>query len=75
MVSDCCPLELLDYRADFGIVPRWWSWLVVDIALVRREHTPDAIDELQSILMVVKVNVERVKLVVVLGLVMRVVCW
>lgn len=75
MVTDCRPFELLDYRADLGVVSRRWSWLVVNIALVRREHTPDAIDKLQGILLVVEVDVERVKLVVVLGLVMRVVCW
>ena len=75
MVTDCRPLELLDYRADFGIVPRRRSWFVVDIALVWREYASDAIDKLQGILLVVKVDVERVQLVVVLGLIVRVVCW
>lgn len=46
-----------------------WSRLVLDVDLVRGENAPDAIDEGESVVLGPKVNVKRMKLVVVYVLV------
>jgi hypothetical protein len=68
-------LEFLHHRTHFGFVARWRSRLVQDLALRRRKHTSDPVEELHGILGHPEVDVERVELVVVFVLVVRVIGW
>jgi hypothetical protein len=72
-VGDGGLLELLHHRAHLGLWARRRSWFIQDLALRRREHTPDSIDKLTCVMGSPEVDVKGVELVVVLVLVVRVV--
>lgn len=71
-IGDGSRLKLL----DDGSHSRWLrrrTWFIKDLDLGRRKHAPDAVDKLQRILLRPEVDVERMQLVVIFGLVARVV--
>jgi hypothetical protein len=74
-VGDGSLLELLHDRAHVGRVAGRRPRFIQNFALRRRQHAPDAVDELHGILGRPEVDVERMELVVVFVLVVRVVRW
>ncbi len=72
-VGNGCVLQLLHDGAHPRLLRSRGSWLIDDFYLHGRQDPSHAVNELKGVLLRPEVNVERVQLVVVLAVVVRVV--